>query len=175
MAFVPPLGYSPEQIKVLLSPLRNEISIALHRAGNAFSVGGCIRVAHSFLVREILLVGDAPYYAKASMGMERYESIVELADDDALVRHVGDRPLWAIEKDVPRDRAVTSLYDVEAFPKSAVFVFGSERHGISRMILDRAQRVIAIPMYGVNHSLPLTVSVGIVLAEWGRRRYGGDR
>ena len=171
MAFVPPLGYSPEQVKELLAPLRTDVSIAPHRAGNAFAVGACIRVAHSFLVREVLLVGDAPYYAKASMGMERYETIVELADDDALVRHVGARPMWAVEKDVPSDRAVVGLYDLDAFPKDVVLVFGSERSGISRAILDRAERVVAIPMYGVNHSFPLTVSVGMVLSEHARRRH----
>ena len=28
-----------------------------------------------------------------------------------------------------------------------------------------------IPLYGVNHSLPLVVAAGIVLHEWARRRY----
>ena len=31
--------------------------------------------------------------------------------------------------------------------------------------------VIAIPMYGVNHSFPVTVAAGIVMNEWARRRY----
>lgn len=172
MAFVPPLGYSTEEIKSALAPMRSGVSIALHRAGNAFAVGGCIRVAHSYLVKEILLIGNAPYYEKASMGMERYETIVELADDDALMKHVGARPMWAIEKDVPRERAVTSLYEVEAFPMDVVLVFGSERSGISREIIDRSERIVAIPMYGVNHSFPLIVSVGIVMSEWARRRIG---
>jgi tRNA G18 (ribose-2'-O)-methylase SpoU len=171
MAFVPPLGYPPERVKELLAPLRSGVSIALHRAGNAFAVGACIRVAHSFLVREVLLVGDAPYYAKASMGMERYETIVELQDDDALLAHVAGRPMWAIEKDVPSDRAVVGLYDLDTFPTDVVLVFGSERSGISQAILDRVQRVVAIPMYGVNHSFPLTVTVGMVLGEWARRKY----
>ncbi len=171
MAMVPPLGYSPEQVKELLAPLRNDLSVAVYAAGNPFSVGGIIRVAHSFLVREILLVGDAPYYEKASMGMHHYEHIVRLADDDAFLAHVGERPLWAVEK----DHATVGLYDVTAFPKDVVLVFGSERAGLPEAIVKRAEVVVGIPMYGVNHSFPLTVAVGMVLGDWGRRRYLGAR
>jgi hypothetical protein len=32
--------------------------------------------------------------------------------------------------------------------------------------------IVGIPMYGVNNSFPVSVATGIVLAEWGRRRYG---
>jgi len=29
--------------------------------------------------------------------------------------------------------------------------------------------VIAIPMYGINHSYPVAVAAGMVLCEWARR------
>lgn len=167
MALDPPLGAGPEEVRALLAPLRSDFSIALHAAENPFAVGGIIRVAHSFLAREILLVGDAPYYEKASMGMERYETVVRLADDEALLARVAGRPLWAVEK----DHATTSLYAVEAFPRDVVFLFGSERFGIPERHVRRADAVIGIPIYGVNHSLPLVVAAGIVMSEHARRRF----
>ena len=167
MALVPPLGFSPDEVRALLRPLRNDVSIALHGAGNPFNVGAIIRVAHSFLVREIIIVGGQTWYERASMGMEKFETVVQLDDDDALLAHVGDRPLWAVEK----DHATIDLYDVEAFPKDVVLLFGGERAGIPPAVIARAEQVIGIPMYGVNHSYPLPVAVGIVLADWGRRRY----
>jgi tRNA G18 (ribose-2'-O)-methylase SpoU len=167
MALVPPLGYSPEEVRALLAPLRNDVTIAVHSCQNAFAVGAIIRVAHSFLVREILVIGDAPYYPKASMGMHRFENVLHLADDEAFFRHVEGRPLWAIEK----DHATVDLYDVAEYPRDVVLVLGSERFGLSAPILARAAQVVGIPMYGVNHSFPVTVAAGIVLSDWARRRY----
>ena len=52
-----------------------------------------------------------------------------------------------------------------------MFVFGSERFGIPKALIDRADAVVGIPIYGVNNSLPLAVASGIVMSEWARRRY----
>lgn len=167
MPLVPPIDAPPEDVRQLLKPLRGDFSVALHTAGNAFAVGAIIRVAHNFLAREIILVGDAPHYEKASMGMEKYESVVRVADDDELIRHVGGRPLWALEK----DRARRSIYAVAEFPRDVVLLFGSERAGLPDALLARADEVLGIPIYGVNQSLPLVVAAGIAMSEWARRRY----
>ncbi len=169
MALFPPLDATPDEVKALLAPLRNDFSIAVYTADNAFAINTIIRVAHSFLVREVVLVGDAPYYEKASMGMEKYESIVRVADDAAFLAQVGSRPLWGVEK----DHANRSLYSDKPIPKDVVLLFGSERFGIPKPMIDRCAEVIAIPIYGVNHSLPLAVASGIVMSEIARRRSEG--
>jgi len=169
MALVPPLDAPPEEVRALLAPLRQDVSIALHAAENPFAVGAIIRVAHNFLAREIILVGDAPHYEKASMGMEKYETIVRVPDDEALLAHVGSRPLWGVEK----DHATASLYDVGRFPDDVVLLFGSERGGIPQATIRRCAQVIGIPIYGVNHSLPLAIACGIVMNEAARQRFAG--
>ncbi len=164
-----PIDESPEAVREALAPLRNDFSVAVDSCGNAFAVGAIIRVAHSFLVREILIVGEAPYYEKASMGMEKYETILRLPDADALLEHARGRPLWAVEKEGSR-RSLHASFD---FPKGVIFVFGSERTGVSAKLLERADEVLGIPMYGVNNSFPVAVAAGMVMAEWARRRYSG--
>lgn len=166
-----PLDASPEEVRALLLPLRNRVSVALCTLGNAFSVGAIIRVAHSYLVHGIILIGDAPHYEKASMGMEKYESVVRVADEDTFLAHAGSRPIVCIEK----EPATHNLYEPDIFPKDAILVFGSERFGTPQGVLDRATHVVAVPMYGVNHSLPVAVCAGIVLSEWARRRYTPTR
>jgi tRNA G18 (ribose-2'-O)-methylase SpoU len=52
-----------------------------------------------------------------------------------------------------------------------VFVFGSERFGVPGELIAAADEVVGIPLYGVNHSLPVAVAAGIVMNEWARRRY----
>lgn len=168
MALDPPIDASPEEIRAALAPLRNDFSIALYKAGNPFAVGAVIRVAHSFLAREVILVGDEPHYEKASMGMHKFESIVRLRDTDELLAHAGERPVWAVEKDAAR----TNITRVSKFPANVVLVLGSERFGIPPELIARASEVVGIQLYGVNHSLPVVVAAGIVMHEWARRHYG---
>jgi tRNA G18 (ribose-2'-O)-methylase SpoU len=167
MAIEKPIESSAEAVRSALAPLRNDFSIAVFSPGNAFAVGAIIRVAHSYLAREILIVGGDKWYPKASMGMHKYERIVRLPDPAALLGALGGRPLWAVEKDCAR----ISLHAVTAFPQGVVFAFGSERFGLPSELLERADEVVGIPLYGVNHSLPVTVAAGIVMNEWARRKY----
>jgi tRNA G18 (ribose-2'-O)-methylase SpoU len=170
MALVPPLDASPEAVRQALAPLRHDFSVAIRSFGNAFAVGAVIRVAHSFLVSEIFVIGDEPYYPKASMGMEKYEALVRVPNDDAFFDAVRGRPVWAIEK----DHARRSLHAVAGFPARVVLVLGSEREGLPPSFIARADDVIGIPMYGVNHSFPVAVAAGIVMHEWTRRKYAVD-
>ena len=167
MPLLSPIDASPNIIAEALRPVRSDFSVALWSPGNAFAVGAVIRVAHNFLAREIFVVGDAPFYAKASMGMHKYETIVRVADDEELLRTVRGRPLWAVEREAAR----RSIHAVDVFPPGVVFVFGSERYGVPSSVLARADDVLAIPTYGINQSLPLAVAAGIVMSEWARHRY----
>lgn len=167
MALPVPIDASADEVRRTLAPLRNGISVALTSLGNAFAAGAIVRVAHSFLVREIVLVGTAPHYEKASMGMEKYENVVRVADVDALFVHAAGRPVYAIEK----DHATRSLYDPRPFPDDTILLFGSERFGVPEEAIARATAVVGVPMYGVNHSFPVAITAGMVLSEWARRRY----
>ena len=163
--YVPPFDMSIEEQRAVLEPLRVDMSVAVIRAKNPFNVGAIIRVAHSFLVKEIFLVGTEPYYERASMGMQRYETIIECPDEEAFLEQVTDRPLFSVE----RDHAETTLWQA-TYPKDVVLLFGSENDGVPEVLLQASTQVIAIPMYGVNHSYPVAIAAGMVLCEWARRR-----
>jgi tRNA G18 (ribose-2'-O)-methylase SpoU len=169
VALVPPLDATTESVRDLLAPLRHDFSVAVWSCQNPFAVGAIVRVAHNFLAREIVIVGDEPWYAKASMGMEKYESLVRVEDEEAFFAHAAGRPVWCFEKDAAR----RSLHAVTSFPPGVVLVFGSERFGLPKSVLERADEVIGIPIYGVNHSLPVAVAAGIAMAEWARQKYAG--
>jgi tRNA G18 (ribose-2'-O)-methylase SpoU len=96
---------------------------------------------------------------------------VKVRGTDELLRATRGRPIWAIEKDGAR----RSLYSVGQFPAGVVFAFGSERFGLPPGLAESADEVLAIPIYGINHSLPVAVAAGIVMHEWARRRYADGR
>ncbi len=162
---VPPFELSCDEIKRELAPLRAGLSVAVVRAKNPFNIGAIIRVAHSYLVQEIFLIGTESYYERASMGMQRYEHIVQCPDEHSFLSAVAGRPLFSVE----RDHGRTTLWQVD-YPEDVVLLFGNEDDGICLDLLAASTEVIAIPMYGINHSFPVAVSAGMVLCEWARRR-----
>ena len=170
MAYVPPLGMSAEQVRTELDRIRHPLRIAIRRSKNPFNVGAIIRTAHSFLVKEIVLIGIEPFYERAAMGMHRYEHIRELgteAEFVALARVEGWK-IVALEKDDAR----SSLWDAKMVDDSCL-VIGNEEEGVGAEILAAADEIVGIPMFGINHSYPMTVAAGIALTEWARRRYAG--
>ena len=106
------------------------------------------------------------------MGMQRYENIVELPTERAFL-DAADKagwPLVAFEK----DHAEKGMWEAE-IPDDAVLIFGNEDDGCSPGIFEAAHQVLAIPMFGINHSYPISVAAGIAMAEWARRYYEKGR
>jgi tRNA G18 (ribose-2'-O)-methylase SpoU len=171
VAKVPPFGMPLSEIREELQRIRHPFRIAIRRSKNPFNVGAIIRTAHSFLVQEIILIGDEDWYRRAAMGMQRYENVTEIESEEAFVERARAEGwhLTALEK----DDANVSLWDA-AFPEDCVLVIGNEEEGVGDAILAAAAEVVAIPMFGINHSYPMTVAAGIAMAEWARRRYAGE-
>ncbi len=169
---VPPLGMPRDEAKRELDRIRHPFRVVVDRAKNPFNIGTMVRTAHSFLAREIILVGTEPWYERAAMGMQKWENLVELPDVESLLDRAREQQwkLVAFEK----DHATVGLWDAE-LPEDAVLVFGNEDDGVSERILEVAHEVVAIPMYGINHSYPVSVACGMALAEWARRRYQSGR
>jgi len=157
-----------DEVRTSLEALRRPLSVAILRARNPFNVGAIIRVAHSFLVKHVILVGDEPFYQRAAMGMQRYENLVYVPDDDALCAFATAHrlPLLVFE----REHARADLWHAD-LPEQCLMVFGSETAGVPERLVAAASQVIAIPMYGINNSFPVTVAAGIAMAEWTRRHF----
>ena len=165
---IPAFDMPLADIRASLEAVRRPLRIAIMRSRNPFNVGAIIRVAHSFLVQEILLIGTEKYYERAAMGMAKYENIVELPDEAAFLEKARAQnwKLVVFEREV----ATADLWKAD-LPDDCVMVFGSEAEGVPAEIIAAAHQVIAIPMYGINHSFPVTVAAGIAMAEWTRRFY----
>ena len=166
---VPAFELPLEEIKASLAPLRRPLRIAILRSGNPFNVGAIIRTAHSFLVKEIVLVGNEPWYERAAMGMQRYETIVQLPDEAALIARAREQALHLAVFE--REHAKVDLWTAH-LPEDSLLVFGNENEGVPESLVKAAHEVVGIPMAGINNSFPVTVAAGIAMAEWTRRHYG---
>jgi hypothetical protein len=107
MAYVPPFEMPRSEIKDELGRIRHPFRIAIDRAKNPFNIGAIIRTAHSFMAKEIILIGTEPWYERAAMGMQHYENIVELPDERAFL-DAAEKEGWrlvAFEKDHAQPQA----------------------------------------------------------------------
>ena len=172
MAKVPPLRMPRSEVKAELDRIRHPFRVVVDRAKNPFNIGAIIRTAHSFLVKEVVLIGSEPWYERAAMGMQRYEHIREVESSEAFVELAQNEswPIIAFEK----DDSNIGLWEAP-MPENACLVFGNEDNGCAQVIMDAAECVVGIPMYGINHSYPIAIAAGIGMAEWARRRYEGGR
>ena len=57
-----------------------------------------------------------------------------------------------------------SLYDTDISGKIAL-VIGSEGHGISRIVREKCDFIISIPMFGQINSLNASVAAGVIVYE----------
>ena len=129
--------------------------VLLEQPKNMGNIGACIRVAAAADAAAILTTGENdPWYPDAVRGAAGLHFALPVAAVEALPP--SDRPLLAID---PEGEDLHS----ERLPERAVLAFGTERHGISAELLERADARIAIPMRAGVSSLNLATSVAVTL------------
>jgi tRNA G18 (ribose-2'-O)-methylase SpoU len=63
---------------------------------------------------------------------------------------------------VEQDRRSKLFYTVR-YELPLAIVVGNETHGVSKDVLDKADMIVEMPMWGINKSLNVMVSCGIIL------------
>jgi len=169
---VPPFEMPREEMRAELDRIRHPMRVVVDRAKNPFNIGAIIRTAHSFLAREIILIGEEPWYERAAMGMQRWENIVEVPHEEAFLE-MAEEQQWSLVA-FEREPATVGLWEAE-LPSEAALMFGNEDSGLSDTLVKAADLVVGIPMFGINHSYPISIAAGIAMAEWTRRHYAGGR
>lgn len=148
---------------------KNPIYIVLDNVMDTYNIGSIFRLSDAVAAEKVILCGqtETPPHTrikKASInttewvGWEYFPSAKDAIDD--LRFKIKDLRIIAIEqspKSVPYDKA-----DYQ-FPIAVVV--GHETDGISKEVLAIADQIVEIPMWGVNKSLNVMVSLGIVLYE----------
>jgi TrmH family RNA methyltransferase len=145
----------PLDLAAVLADPRPAPVVLLEQPKNMGNIGACIRVAAAANAAAVLSTGENdPWYPDAVRGAAGLHFALPVAAIETLP--ASDRPLLAIDpegEDLHPDR----------LPARAVLAFGTERHGISGELLERADARIAIPMRAGVSSLNLATSVAVTL------------
>lgn len=156
-----------ELIKVKQS--RQEIYIVLDNVLDTYNIGSIFRLADAVGAKKILLCrgSETPPNSriqKASVGTWQWvdwEYFQKTEDAiTSLRKTVKDIKIIGIELD---KRAID--YTKADYTLPVALVVGHESDGISQKVLNLCDQIVQLPQLGINKSLNVMVSLGIVLYE----------
>ena len=106
--------------------------------------------------------------AKTSAGAVSYVPVARVSNLSACIDTLKENGVWIYGTD-----ASGSDYCKTDFTGSMALVIGSEGFGISRLIREKCDFMVKLPMYGKINSLNASVAGGIFMYEVVRQRYSG--
>lgn len=146
---------------------RREIYIICDNVLDTYNIGSIFRLADAVAAKCIYLCGQTetpPYHriSKAAVGTEkwvRWEYASTAAEAISRVKSEKSKcKVVAIEQS---KKAVD--FRKANYSEPVAFVVGNETEGVSKEALKLADQIVEIPMFGVNRSLNVMVSLAIVL------------
>ena len=146
----------------------------LHNIRSVYNAGSMFRTADAAGVEKIYLCGITPApkdkygrmrrdFVKVSLGAEKS---VEWEKKYSTSRTLNDLKkqgykIFAVEQD--KNSVLYNKFKIgKKELKNSVFVFGNEVEGLPKSILEKADKILEMPMKGKKESLNVSVAFGII-------------
>lgn len=156
-----------QESRIMNHAKRNEIYIILDNVLDTYNIGAIFRLADAVAARKVIICGQSetpPNHRikKASINTTEVvdwsycETAVKATDDLRLM--IKDLQVVAVEQSgdsVP--------YDKFDYKMPIALIVGHESSGVSKEVLKICDGIVELPMYGINISLNVMVSLGIIL------------
>lgn len=154
--------------EIALANKRHPITLVLDSIRSLYNVGSIFRTADAALVSEIILCGYTPAPPRVEIEKTALGAVdtvpwqyKQSAVNAVLELKGKGMKVFAVEI-TDSSRSYDALVDVD-FPLA--LVLGNELTGIDTEVLAACDGALEIPMYGVKHSLNVSVAAGIVVFE----------
>lgn len=153
--------------KVAKSIKKNPITIILDNVLDTYNIGSIFRLADAVAAQKVILCGETltppnSRIKKASIntwGWVEWQYLPTALDAITQCRMLNHKcQIVAVEQDKRSEPFNQAHYE---FP--VAIVVGNETYGVSKEVLDMADTIVELPMWGINKSLNVMVSLGIVL------------
>ena len=148
---------------------KNQIYIVLDNVMDTYNIGSTFRLADAVAARKIILCGETetpPHtrIKKASINTTEWVSWEYALTAKSAIQNLKSRIQNLRIISIEQNKKSVS-YDKADYSFPIALVVGHETTGVSKEVLDIADQIIEIPMWGINKSLNVVVSLGIVLYE----------
>ena len=146
--------------------------ILLDGVTDPHNLGAIIRTAecagaHGVIIPERRAAGLGPACAKAAAGALDYLRVARVKNLNRTAEELKEAGLWVVATALEGE----DVYAADLTGPIAL-VIGSEGDGVSRLMLEKADRRVTLPMRGRIESLNASVAAGIVIYEVLRARRG---
>ncbi len=149
------------EVVAALNDVRFPYEVAIYGTENGFNFGAVLRTGNAFLCRRYYAIDMDAYYRRAAMTAHKYEkgNIDKCSTTEFLERTAG-RDIVVFEK---REGVETVALTDFVFPRNCILLFGNEKTGVPAALLERANHVVSIPMYGTVWDLNIALAAGIAM------------
>jgi len=135
-----------------------------HNLGSILRTANCVG-ADGVIIPKRNSVGLNAVVAKTSAGAIEYTPVARVTNIARTIDELKDEGLWIAGADM--DGSVMYKTDLKG---SIGLVIGSEGEGISRLVREKCDFVVSIPMYGDINSLNASVAAAVLMYEISRQR-----
>ena len=119
--------------------------------------------AHGIIIPKRRAVGLTPIVAKASAGAIEHMAVAKVTNLADTVEKLKKEGVWVFAAEA----GGTPYYEAD-FKVPAAIVLGSEGFGVGRLIKERADMTVSIPMYGHVNSLNVSAAASVILCHAAR-------
>src|SRR6266511_3960530 len=139
-----------------------------HNLGAILRTCECAGVGGVF-IPEHRAAGLSETVAKTSAGAVEYVRVARVTNLVPLIDELKDRGLWVVGV----EGGTGNLYSDFDLKVPLAIVLGSEGKGVRRLVREKCDAIVSIPMRGKINSLNVSVAAGVVLFEVVRQRLKG--
>lgn len=125
--------------------------------------------AHGVIIPKRRAVGLTAVAARASAGALAHMPVHKAVNLSAVIDELKQRGVWIFGAEAD---GTVGLYDAD-FAGPTAIVIGSEGEGISRLVREKCDFIVSIPMRGQVNSLNASNAAAVLLFEAVRRRICG--
>lgn len=123
--------------------------------------------AHGIIFQEKRAVGITPVVVKSSAGAIEHIKLSMVSNINYAIDKIKDEGVWVAGADIDGDQY---YFDTD-FKGSTAIVIGSEGEGLRRLVKEKCDFLVKIPMPGSLGSLNASVAAGVLIYEAVRQRY----
>ena len=135
-----------------------------HNLGAIIRTAECCG-AHGVVISKNRCCGVNFAVSKAACGAIEYMPIARVSNISSAIDRLKEAGVWVYAADM--DGA--SYYDTD-FSGGVALVMGSEGFGISRLVKEKCDFVVSIPLYGSVNSLNVSCAGAVLMTEVARQR-----
>ncbi len=125
--------------------------------------------AHGVIIPKRRSVGLSSVVAKTSAGAVEFTPVAKVANIAATIDKLKKENIWVIGADMDGENTIYT----QDFTGGVAIVVGSEGEGISRIVKEKCDFLVRIPMLGAITSLNASVAGALMIYEVVRARLGG--